>query len=115
MVVTQPLLDNRFLFGTKADLLGAAAGITNRQDPNGMAISVGTHGTAGAMTNDAAEQRATDDLGVKGRAAASLARLRRAASFIIYIDETTIGGICQEQIDIFFLICFIASRHNRAR
>src|ERR1700693_3068896 len=65
VVVTQPLLDNRFLFGTKTDLLGAAAGITNRQDPNGMAISVGTHGTAGAMTNDAAEQRATDDLGGK--------------------------------------------------
>ncbi len=63
MVVAQPLLDDRLLFGAKAELLGAPARITDRQDPYGMAFSVGAHGTAGAMTNDAAEQRAADDLG----------------------------------------------------
>ena len=63
MVVAQPLLDDGLLFGAEAELLGAAAGITDRQHPYGMAFSVGAHGTAGAMSNDTAEQRAADDLG----------------------------------------------------
>ncbi len=63
MVIAQPLLDDWLLFGAEAELLGAPARITDRQHPYGMAFSVGAHGTAGAMANDAAEQRAADDLG----------------------------------------------------
>ena len=63
MVVAQPLFDDGLLFGAEAELLGAPARITDCQHPYGMALSVGAHGTAGAMANDAAEQRAADDLG----------------------------------------------------
>ena len=63
MVAAQPLLDGRLLFGAEAELLCAPARITDGQHPDRMALSAGADGTAGAMSNDTAEQRAADDLG----------------------------------------------------
>ena len=63
MVVAQPLVDDRLLFGAEAKLLGAPARITNRQYPDRVAFSVGADSTTSAMANDAAEQGAADDLG----------------------------------------------------
>ena len=63
MVVAQPLLDDRLLFGAKAELPGAPARITDGQYPYRVAFSFGADGTTGAMTNDAVEQGAADDLG----------------------------------------------------
>ena len=80
MVVSQPLLDDWLLFRAKTELPGAPARIADRQYPYGMALSVGTYSTTGAMANNAAEQGAADDLGGEREASASLARLRRAAS-----------------------------------
>src|SRR5262249_21836459 len=74
-VVAQPLLDESFLFGGKADLFGTAAGISDGQDPDGMGATVGANGTAGAVADaaggagraDAAvEQGAAEDLGGGG-------------------------------------------------
>jgi len=62
-VVAQPLLDAGFLFGGKADLFGAPAGIADCQDPDGMALAFGAHGAAGAMADAAVEQGAAEDLG----------------------------------------------------
>ena len=67
MVVAQPLLDDRLLFGAKAELLGTPAGITDGQHPYGMTFSVGANGAAGAMPNDAVEQGTADDLGGEGK------------------------------------------------
>ena len=58
MVVAQPLVDDRPLFGAEAELLGAPTRITNRQYPDRVAFSVGADGTTSAMANDAAEQGA---------------------------------------------------------
>ena len=63
MVVSQPLLDDWLLFRAKTELPGAPARIADRQYPYGMALSVGTYSTTGAMANNAAEQGAADDLG----------------------------------------------------
>ena len=63
MIVSQPLLDDRLLFGAETELLGAPTRITDGQNPDRVALPAGTDGTAGAMPNDAAEQRAADDLG----------------------------------------------------
>lgn len=63
MVVAQPLLDDRLLFGTQAELPGATARITDCQHPHRVALSSGTDGTTGAMADEAVEQRSTDDLG----------------------------------------------------
>lgn len=63
MVVAQPLLDDRLLFGTEAELLGASARITNGQYPDRVALSVSADGTTGTMSNDAVEQGAADDFG----------------------------------------------------
>ncbi len=59
----QPLLDERFLFRGKADLFGTAAGIGDRQDPDGMAEALGAGGAAGAVADVAVEQGAAEDLG----------------------------------------------------
>jgi len=56
-------LDPGFLLGGEADLLVAAAGIGDGQDPHGMAATVGAHGAARAMADVAVEQRAAEDLG----------------------------------------------------
>src|SRR5215467_1904137 len=61
-VVAQPLLDESFLFGGKADLFGAAARIGDGQDPDGMSAAVGANGTAGTVTDAAVEQGAAEDL-----------------------------------------------------
>jgi hypothetical protein len=61
--VAQPLLDDGFLFGAEAELLGAPARKTDRQNPDRVALSAGADGTTGAMPNDAAEQGAADDFG----------------------------------------------------
>jgi hypothetical protein len=63
VVVAQPLLDDRLLFGAKAELSGAAARITHCQNPDGVALTFRTDGTTGAMADEAMEQRAADDLG----------------------------------------------------
>ena len=63
VIVAQPLLHDRFLFGAKAELSGVAAWIADRQNPDWMALTVGTDGTTGAMTDEAVDQRAANDLG----------------------------------------------------
>jgi hypothetical protein len=60
------LLDESFLFGGKADLFGTTAGIGDGQDPDGMAGAAGTGGATGAVTDDAVEQGAAEDLGGGG-------------------------------------------------
>ena len=65
MVVAQPLLDDRPLFRAEAELPGGTARIADGQHPCGMTLSCGAHGTTGAMTNDAVEQRAADDVSGK--------------------------------------------------
>ena len=65
-VVAQPLLDQSFLFGGETDLFGAAAGVADGQDPDGMAATVGANGATGAMADLAVEQRAAEDLGGGG-------------------------------------------------
>ena len=61
-VVAQPLLDENLLFGGETDLFGAAAGIADGQDPDGVAGAFGANGTAGAVTDAAVEQGAAEDL-----------------------------------------------------
>ena len=51
LVVAQPLFRQRFLFGRKTDLFGAAAGIADGQDPDRMAGTLSTNGAAGAMAD----------------------------------------------------------------
>ena len=90
MVIAQPLLDERFLFGGEADLFGAAPGIGDGQDPDGMTGAFGAGGAAGAMTDVAVEQGAAEDLGGgEGREAASLARASGISSCFILINENT--------------------------
>ena len=62
-VIAQPLLDEGFLFGGKADLLVAPTGVTDGQYPDKMALTAGTDGAAGAMADAAVEQGATEDFG----------------------------------------------------
>src|SRR5215469_9695797 len=66
VVVTQLLLDERFLFWGKTDLFGTAAGIGDCQDPDGMTEALGTGGAAGAVADRAVEQGAAEDLGGGG-------------------------------------------------
>ena len=66
-VVAQPQPDHGFLFGTKAELLGAATWITDGQYPNGAALSRGADRTAGAVADEPVEQRAAEDLGGGGQ------------------------------------------------
>ena len=63
MVVAQPLLDDRLLIGAEAELPGAPSRIADSQYPYRVAFSFGADSTTGAMTNDAVEQGAADDLG----------------------------------------------------
>jgi hypothetical protein len=63
VIIAQPLLDDGLLFGAEAELLGAPTRIADRQNPDRVARSAGANGAAGAMANNATEQRATDDLG----------------------------------------------------
>ena len=65
-VVAQPPLNHGLLLGGEADLLSAAAGIRDSQDPDGMAATIGTNGAAGAVTDSAVEQGAAEDLGGGG-------------------------------------------------
>ena len=62
-VVAEPLLDERFLLGGKAELFGTAAGIGDRQDPDGMSLALGANGATSAVTDDAVEQGAAEDVG----------------------------------------------------
>lgn len=62
-VIAQPLPDHGYLRGRKAELLGAAARITDGQNPDAVALAAGADGTAGGMTDGAMEQRAAEDLG----------------------------------------------------
>ena len=71
-VVAQPLLDHGFLFGAEAELSGSATRITDGQYPNGVALSGGAGGTAGAMADVAMEQRAAEDLGCSGQSSGQL-------------------------------------------
>src|SRR6266567_8622419 len=66
LVVAQPSLDQGFLFGGEADLLGASAGIADRQYPDEMALTASTDGAAGAMADAAVEQGAAKGLGSGG-------------------------------------------------
>jgi hypothetical protein len=63
VVITQPLLHGRLLFGAKAELSGAAARTTNGQNPDWVALAGRTDGATSAMADEAVEQRAADDLG----------------------------------------------------
>ncbi|HKF02424.1 MAG TPA: hypothetical protein VKB49_08915 [Candidatus Sulfotelmatobacter sp.] len=63
VIVAQPLLHDGFLFRAKAELSGAATWIPDGQNPDWMALTVGTDGTTGAMADEAVEQRAANDLG----------------------------------------------------
>ena len=66
-VIAQPLLDHGSLFGAEAELLGAPARIADGQYPNGVALSGGADGTAGAMADVAVEQRAAENLAGGGQ------------------------------------------------
>ena len=65
-VIGEPLLDEENLIGAKTDVLDAAAGIGDGEDPNEMAVAVGANGTTGAVANVAFKERAAEDL-VGGR------------------------------------------------
>ena len=65
-VVAQPLPDQGYLLGGKAELLGAGARITDGQNPDAVALAAGADGTAGGMTDGAMEQGAAEDLGGGG-------------------------------------------------
>jgi hypothetical protein len=65
-IVAQPLFDDGFLFGTEADLLGAAAGIGDGQHGDEMALAAGADGAAEAMADAALEQGAAEDVGGGG-------------------------------------------------
>src|ERR1700679_2205611 len=66
-VIAQPLADHRYLCSGKADLLSAAARITDGQNPDRVAFAAGADGTAGGMTDGAMEQGAAEDLGGRGQ------------------------------------------------
>ena len=114
VVVAQPLLDDRLLFGGEADLFGASARIADGQDPDGMAVSLGADGAAGAMADEAVEQGAAEDLGGEGRAAASLARLRRSTVLIHLYNETLKMKILSSTATFSSDFVFFRSHDNRA-
>src|SRR5208282_3843423 len=66
-VIAQPLADQGYLIGGKADLLGAATRITDGQDPDAVALPAGADGAAGGMPDGAMEQGAAEDLGGGGK------------------------------------------------
>src|SRR5580693_8212881 len=66
-VIAEPLADQGYLIGGKADLLGAAPRITDGQDPDAVALAAGADGTAGGMTDGAMEQGSAEDLGSGGQ------------------------------------------------
>src|SRR5580658_3892278 len=72
LVIAQPLADHRYLCRVKADLFGAAAWITDGQNPDRMAFAAGANGTAGGMTDGAMEQGAAKDLGGGGQGGGEL-------------------------------------------
>ena len=106
MVIAQPLFDDRFRFGTETELPSTAPGVTDRQDPNRMALAAGTNGTTGAMANDAAEQGTADDLGGEGEGSGKLGPLPEGCFLIIYIDETTQCRIWSSRFEHFLQIMF---------
>src|ERR1700733_2750687 len=71
-VIAQPLADHRYLCRRKADLFGAAARITDGQNPDRVAFAAGADGTAGGMTDGAMEQGAAEDLGGGGQGGGEL-------------------------------------------
>jgi len=60
-IVVQPLLDQGFKLGAKTDLTGAAAGITDGQDQDGVAAAGGALGAALAMADGALQQGAAEE------------------------------------------------------
>src|SRR5580704_17069148 len=81
VIIAQPLLDDGLLFGAEAELLGAPARITDRQNPDRVALSAGADGTTGAMSNDAAEQGAADDFGGERECRSELGTLAKERLF----------------------------------
>src|ERR1700733_7769887 len=71
-VIAQPLADHRYLCRGKADLLGAAARITDGQNPDRVALAASANGAAGGMTDGAMEQGAAEDLGGGGQGGGEL-------------------------------------------
>jgi len=65
-IVAQPAFDDGSLFGTEADLLGAAAGIGDGQHGDEMALAAGADAAAGAVADAALEQGAAEDVGGGG-------------------------------------------------
>ena len=65
-VVAQLLPDQGNLSGGKADLLGAAARVTDGQNPDPVPLPAGADGIAGGMPDGAMQQRAAEDLGGGG-------------------------------------------------
>ena len=88
MVVVQPLLRQRFLFGGKADLFGATAGIADGQDPDQMAGAFGQtlQPLRWRMRRCSKEPRRISV--VEGSLAASWVRALRIALCFILINET---------------------------
>ena len=66
VVVVQPLFRQRFLFGGKADLFGATAGIADGQDPDQMAGALGAHVAAAAVADATVQQGTAEDLRGRG-------------------------------------------------
>ncbi len=60
-IVVQPLLDQRFLLGAKADLTGPPPGIPDAEDPDGVATAGGTLGAALAVADGPCEQGAAEE------------------------------------------------------
>ena len=60
-ITVQCLTDLRYLLRPEAHLASLAAGITDVEDPEGMAFAAGAFGTATGVMNSALEQRAAQD------------------------------------------------------
>jgi len=60
-IVVQPLADLGHLVAVQADLAGAAAGIADAEDPDGMAAATITLGATLPMTDGALDQRSAED------------------------------------------------------
>ena len=85
LIIRQTTLHLRDLFLTEADLASASAGIADCEDGNGVTFAAVALGTAGAVTDDAFEQRAAENVGGVGESrgkAIALAGNRRLFHYI---------------------------------
>jgi hypothetical protein len=66
LIIRQTTFHLRNLFFTEADLARALAGIADREDSNGVTFTAVALRAAGAMTDDAFEQGAAENVGSVG-------------------------------------------------